>query len=71
MGAALILDLTDDCGVVRHHYHDLVNDQGEKVLKCKVNRQQFQVVDVLGTSARGTMCWRSGEMSGEPPPSLQ
>ena len=46
MCATPVLDLTDDRGVVRCHYHDLVDDQREEVLKCEVNRQQFQVVDV-------------------------
>ena len=53
MCAALVLDLADDCGVVRHHYHDLVDDQGQEVLKCEVNRQQFQTVDVQGPLPRG------------------
>ena len=53
MCAALVLDLIDDCGVVRHHYHDLVDDQGEEVLKCEVNHQQFQIVDVKRPLLRG------------------
>ena len=33
--------------------HDLVDDQGEEVLKCEVNRQQFQIVDVKRPLLRG------------------
>ena len=61
MCATLVLDLTDDCGVVRHHYHDLVDDQGREVLKCEVNRQQFQIVDVQRPLPRGP---RAGSLVG-------
>ena len=56
--AALVLDLTDDHGVVHHHYHDLVDDQRQKVLKCEVHRQQFQIVDVK-RPLQGGPCARS------------
>ena len=61
MCATLVLDLTDNCGVVRHHYHDLVDDQGQEVLKCKVNRQQFQIVYVQRPLPRGP---RGGSLVG-------
>ena len=70
MYATLVLDLTDDCGVVRRHYHDLVDGQGWEVLKCKVNHQQFQIVAVQRPLPRGP---RAGSLVGRQmsPPSLK
>ena len=69
MCVALVLDLTNNCGVVRRHYHDLVDDQGEEVLKCEVNRQQFQIVDVQRRLPRGP-CAGSLVRRQVSPPSL-
>ena len=69
MCAALVLDLADDCGDVCHHYHNLVDDQGKEVLKCEVNRQQFQIVNVQGPLPRGP-CAGSLVRRRVSPPSL-
>ena len=68
MGATLILDLANDCSVVRHHYHDLVDDQRKKVLKSKVDRQQLQVVDVQRPLRRGPCARDLVRLQVSPPP---
>ena len=49
MCATLILDLAHECGIVCHHHYDLVGDKGQEMLKCEVDCQQFQVVDMEGS----------------------
>ena len=71
MCATLVLGLTNDCGVVHHHYHDLVDDQREEVLKCEVNCQQFQIVDVKGPLQGGPRARSLVRCQVSPHPSVE